>query len=357
MDEIKPRINPENLGTTPGDLKAENDRILKAHEAPAVEAPKGKKLLKIRTANQCLEDASKKPTPKMLFSEFWCETELCILFAETGQGKSILGVQIGHSISSGQSIEGFKMEAGPQTTLYFDFELTEKMFEKRYMSDEGGGHYGFADKFFRIEIDSSAQMHETMDFEEYLNAAIEEAIAETNAKVLIVDNLTYLNSETEKSNQASPLMKHLKNLKDKYGLSILVLAHTPKRSSTNPLTVNDLQGSKMLANFCDTIFAIGASANDKHLRYIKQIKPRNTPLVYDTNHICLCQLNKPGNFLKFEMLGFGREEDLLKSDSEKERDELEEQVMNLHEQGKSTRDIGDELGISHMKVSRMLNKL
>jgi RecA-family ATPase len=292
----------------------------------------------------------------MLFSEFWCETELCILFAETGQGKSILAVQIGHSISSGRSIEGFKMEAEPQTTLYLDFELTDKMFEKRYMSDTGE-HYPFAPNFYRIELNPDYEMPEDVNMEVYLHQAIEAAIIQTNAKILIVDNLTYLSSETEKANVASPLMKHLKQLKNKYGLSILALAHTPKRSLTNPLTVNDLQGSKMLSNFCDTIFAIGASANDKNQRYLKQIKPRNTPLVYDSNHICLCRLNKETNFLKFEMQGFGREQELLKSEMEKEAIELEEQVMALHKQGLSLREIGTQLGISHCKAGRIVKDL
>ena len=44
-------------------------------------------------------------------------------------------------------------------------------------------------------------------------------------------------------------LKYLKKLKSKHGLSILALAHTPKRDATKPLGRNDLQGSKMLINF------------------------------------------------------------------------------------------------------------
>ena len=85
-------------------------------------------------------------------------------------------------------------------------------------------------------------------------------ITETGARILIIDNLTYLKAENEKAKDALPLMKHLKALKSKYSLSILAtLAHTPKRDMSKPLSPNDLQGSKMLMNFCDSSFAIGKS--------------------------------------------------------------------------------------------------
>ena len=51
-------------------------------------------------------------------------------------------------------------------------------------------------------------------------------------KIVIIDNITYLRHENERAKDALPLMKHLKRLKSKYNLSLLVLAHTPKRDST-----------------------------------------------------------------------------------------------------------------------------
>ena len=100
-------------------------------------------------------------------------------------------------------------------------------------------------------------------------------IKEHNAKILIIDNLTYLKTQaTETAKEALPLMKLLKELKGKYDLSILALAHTPKRNLSNPISKNDLAGSKHLANFTDSIFAIGESSKDKSLRYLKQIKAR-----------------------------------------------------------------------------------
>ena len=65
-----------------------------------------------------------------------------------------------------------------------------------------------------------------------------------------------------------------KNSQRDDGLSILVLAHTPKRPFARPLTVNDLAGSKQLSNFTDTMFAIGDSIQGSNIRYLKTKKQK-----------------------------------------------------------------------------------
>jgi RecA-family ATPase len=221
-------------------------------------------------ANKWIERAKNRPIPKMLFGKLWFENELCILFADTNLGKSILAVQIGNSISNGEAIKGFELEADRQSVLYFDFELSDKQFEARY-SNNFINHYSFDNNFIRAEINPNSEIPTGIDFETYLNNSLERVVSDTGAKVLIIDNITYLRTCTETAKEALPLMKHLKALKAKYNLSVLVLAHTPKRDLSKPITRNDLQGSKMLINFCDSSFAIGESFTDKHLRYIKQI--------------------------------------------------------------------------------------
>src|SRR5674476_374724 len=56
-------------------------------------------LFTTQSANLWIEQAKSRPIPKMLFSEFWYESEVCILFSHTNLGKSILAVQIANSIS------------------------------------------------------------------------------------------------------------------------------------------------------------------------------------------------------------------------------------------------------------------
>lgn len=330
--------------------------------------PKGKNgLFLIRTANGCIEEAKNRPIPEMLFGAFWYEGELCILFADTNLGKSILAVQIGDSISRGRAVPGFHMEASPQVVLYFDFELGDKQFEARY-SVNFQNHYVFSERFSRAEIDPEAVLPDAFanDFEAFLNYSLERAIQETGATVLIIDNLTYLKNETEKAKDALPLMKHLKALKSKYRLSILALAHTPKRDLSKPITRNDLQGSKMLINFCDSSFAIGESHTDKSLRYLKQIKARNTEILYDGENVVNCLISKPGNFLQFEFLNYGTEREHLRTPTEKEKSELEEQVKDELDKDPTAsgyaiaqRLCTDQSNFKsvHVRVNRILNRL
>lgn len=318
-----------------------------------------KGLFKVKTANQWIEQAKTSPIPLMLFGELWHDSELCILFADTNLGKSILAVQIADSISKGKTIAGFKLEAKKQTVLYFDFELSAKQFEIRYsIKNEAKKvfeqHYSFDTNFKRLEINPDAEIPENRSFEDYLNQSLEQSITETGAKILIIDNLTYLKNETEKAKDALPLMKHLKALKSKYGLSILALAHTPKRDLSKPLTRNDLQGSKMLINFVDSCFAIGESHTDKHLRYLKQIKARNTEIIFDTENVAVCQIQKPFNFLEFEFVGTGTEREHLKEFTEKDRESIIEKSKELSQKGYSQRQISAELNISLGAVNKYL---
>jgi len=319
------------------------------------EQDENKGLFTVKPANKWIEEAKNLKPPKMLFGQLWFECELCILFADTNMGKSILAVQIGNAISKGEAIKGFSLEAETQKVLYFDFELSAKQFEARY-SDDFKNHYLFDCNFIRVEINTNAEIPTDTDFETYLNQSLEQAVSDTGAKVLIIDNLTYLKNGTETAKDALPLMKHLKALKAKYNLSILVLAHTPKRDLSKPITRNDLQGSKMLINFCDSSFAIGESFADKRLRYIKQIKQRNCELFYDADNVGVMEIVKPVNFLQFEFINFGTEREHLRVPSEKDKAELLSQIKQLREDGKTIRDIAQTLNVSKSQVDRLLKK-
>lgn len=351
LNTITPAFEFDKYNIGVEDIKNEAEQLIKQSN----EAKESKGLFTVKTASRWIEQAKTRPIPQMLFGEFWFEGELCILFADTNLGKSILAVQIGNSISKGEQIRGFKLETPKQPILYFDFELSDKQFENRY-SIKFEQHYSFDNNFIRVEINPEATIPEAQTYEDYLNHSLERSITETGAKVLIIDNITYLKNETEKAKDALPLMKHLKDLKNKYGLSILALAHTPKRDLSKPITRNDLQGSKMLINFCDSSFSIGESHSDKNLRYLKQIKQRNTEQIYDAENVCVCQIDKPLNFLLFEFVNFGKEWEHLKQHTEKDKESLYEKVSELKQQGRSLRDIGAELGISHQQVKRILDK-
>ncbi|MFI5138571.1 MAG: AAA family ATPase [Sphingobacteriales bacterium] len=330
-----------------------DEQAKKLMQPPVKSRAPGKSILLSQHGDTWMQQADDEPETKMLFDEFWNEGELCILFADTNLGKSILAVQIADSISRGQAIGPFKLETEAQKVLYLDFELTKKQFQHRYKNEHG--QYKWAPGFMRAEIDPDNLVPAgNYSFEEYLNLSLEKEVEENQIHVLIIDNLTYLRNETEKAKDALPLMKHLKNMKTKYDLSILALAHTPKRDPSRPITRNDLQGSKMLMNFCDSAFSIGESQKDNNLRYLKQIKQRNTQERYGGENVCLFQIIKPDTFLKFDFVDFSYERQHLREQNDQERDILKDKVLNMQKQGKSIRETAALLQVSKGKVERIL---
>lgn len=299
-------------------------------------------MLKVKEANSWTAVAAKRPDPKQLWKSFWHEGEICCLFADSNVGKSIYAVQIADRISQNQKV------------IYFDFELSDKQFQLRY-TDQYGSVYRFYDDFLRCEID--ADMIQEEDFEEVIISDIEQVMLRNKAKVMVIDNLTYLCSESERSDSASRLMMKLMQLKKRYGYSILVLAHTPKRPSGQPITQNDLAGSKKLFNFFDSVFAIGKSSKDANLRYVKQIKVRAGEFTYGADNVLLCEIQVAGLFLQFVETGTGREWDHLKrEESTQAIAQRVERVKELRQQGKSIRDIAGQLGVSHGLVGRICQR-
>ena len=293
----------------------------------------------VKTANRTIREAALRPNPDALWLTLWYEGEVCCLFSDSNLGKSIYAVQIATSIAKKQKV------------LYFDFELSDKQFQLRY-SDEANNLNQFPDNLYRVEINRDSL--DAVNFEEAVIGNIEQTAIKLGAKVLIIDNLTYLCVASEKGDAAGTLMLRLMALKRKYGLSMLILAHTPKRCLSNPITQNDLAGSKKLYNFFDSVFAIGKSAKNSSVRYIKQLKVRYGNYTYDDDNVIVCVIEKVGTFLQFVDIGYAVEKEHLKEPSEKDSTQEKETIKRMVAEGKTYRVIASELGVTLGKVQRAL---
>ncbi len=299
-------------------------------------------MLTLRTANRTLQEAALRPDPVDLYHELWYEGEVCCLFADSNLGKSIYAVQMADDIAHSRNV------------LYVDCELSDKQFQLRYTDPATGKLYQFPEALTRAEI--NPEKMNLKNFEEEIIKNIEEAALSTGSKVIIIDNLTYLCNNSEKGDVAGLFMISLMNLKKKYGWSLLIIAHTPKRSLTSPITQNDLAGSKKLYNFFDSVFAIGKSARDESLRYVKQVKVRAGAYRYDSDNVILYEIVHDKENVRFEFKGFANEKEHLKESDDKEKNTLLENVMDIVEKGKSYRDIAQALGISKSLVGNLVKK-
>lgn len=325
-----------------GDILSELGSEFEAAEALKDGVPESVGMFRIKSANKTLQEAKQRPDPKPLWLSLWYEGEVCCLFADSNLGKSIYAVQIAESIAHREKV------------LYFDFELSDKQFQLRYTDDEGN-LFQFPKDLYRVEIDRES-INIAANFEDNVITSIENAALQTGSKVLIIDNLTYLCNATEKGDAAGLLMMKLMALKKKYGFSLLILAHTPKRNLSSPITTNDLAGSKKLYNFFDSCFAIGQSAKDSGLRYIKQMKVRHGAFEYGAENVIVCSIDKQDAFLQFVPMDFATEKEHLKEISENDRKLLKEQAMLKKSEGKSVKEISVELGVSDKTLYRWFKK-
>lgn len=299
-------------------------------------------MLTIKTANQTIEDASQRPDPDQLFHELWYEGEVCCLFADSNLGKSIFAVQMADTIARTRNL------------LYVDCELSDKQFQLRYCDSDHHVRHIFPDGLLRAEINPYAIG--TEGYEENIIKDIENAAVKTDCKVIIIDNLTYLCNASDKGVDAGLFMMKLMALKKKRNLSLLIIAHTPKRDLSSPITQNHLAGSKKLYNFFDSVFAIGMSAKDNRLRYIKQVKVRAGAFKYDSSNVIVYEIEKSDGFLHFNLIGYASEEEHLRHRESAEVSETQQKVLELSKQGLSCRNIAEQVKLSKSTVNNILNK-
>jgi hypothetical protein len=327
---------------------------------PPVDPEAARHLFTVYTGNRWMELGSREPEAKTLFGEFWYQHELCFLFANTNTGKSILAVQIGNAIARGTRSGPFPCKVKAAKVLYADFELSNLQFHRRY--SKAGCDYQFNDNFFRAQFNPAAGADSCGENfipgdDDALLAGLEYRIQQLKATVLIIDNISCLGGGTGNAVGALRIMNRLNALRAEYKLSILVLAHTPKRRhSTQPLSANDLHGSKLLMNFADSAFTIGVSNTDNSLRYLKQIKQRSAQQVYGEDNVCLCRIQKFGNFLKFGFEGHSAERSLLLTRAEVQREQLAIQAAKLSAEGFTQRQISAQLNVALGTVNKLLNR-
>lgn len=314
---------------------------IKQEVEKAKRAPKKRGIFSVKKANDWIKDSRERPDPRSFFHGLIVEYECTVIFASSGVGKSIFVTQIAEEI------------AWKEPLLFIDLELADKQFQMRYTDPVTNQVHMFPDNFERAEIDPELIVGE--DLEEAILDSIEDS-AKRGTRFFVLDNITFACNDSEKGATAGQFMMKMIRLKKKYHLTIIVIAHTPKRRGYEPITQNDLAGSAKLINFFDAGIAIVRSARDPNLRYVKQVKVRTGEFLHDADNVIIYDVNKVDGFLKFEFREFGKEGDHLKVPTKDyETDEIQD-ILKLQHQGKSLREIAKDLDMSLGMVQRRLKK-
>ncbi|MBP3257802.1 MAG: AAA family ATPase [Bacteroidales bacterium] len=341
MSDDKTPLSQQPVGDLPASIapiEAINQEAEELLHAPDIVG-----CLKKRTMNEWVDDSLTKPKPRAFCRESIVEFEITVVFASAGIGKTIACVGMAEDIAR---------ETGEEVN-YLDFELSENHLRDRYVDSETGTKHVFPPTLNRFEF--SADNLGNMDIEDAILASIE-IEARRGVKYHFVDNLTYICRDSEKGLTAGEFMKELRTLRQKYNLTMVIVAHTPKRDMSRPLTEYDLAGSSKLINFFDAAIAIGRSAKDSELRYLKQVKTRTGAELYGADNVMVCRLEQTNGFTHFEFIECGKEREHLREDNfDMEMEEIN-QIVSLCGQKKSQRQIGEETGLSAATINRRIKK-
>lgn len=205
--------------------------------------------------------------PRQIFGHFLYKGELSILFGDTGVGKSILAYDIAFFVSGGgHKWEGLESPNIP--TLYIDLAMSTKQFVSRYKTAEPY----IPDTFHRAMIDST-KLSEKEILPEVTRLIASTQTTDNPPKFIIVDNITNGFGTMTAATKMRDLLSELKNLKEKFGLTMLLIANS-KKQKLRIIKLNDLGGWTNHINFIDSIFAISSSQVGNEFKYIKQIKSR-----------------------------------------------------------------------------------
>lgn len=282
-----------------------------------------------------VHDGLQMEPPAELFPRIVVEHETTILFGDTGLGKSTFAMQMAIEIAQ----KGHRV-------LYVNFELSQQQFAKKYPQKE------IPDGLLIANIDYSL-MHDVTD-QSCILGEIEKIALSHSATFIVIDNLTNLCINSKEGGEAGNVMLKLISLRMTHNWTMLILAHVPKRKATDPLSLNDLAGSKIISNLADNVIGLNRSRVAKEKRYITQLKYRSFPIELDYKNVQELTLLMSDGFLHFEFGGYDEERVHLPR-SRDEKAELEADIVKELKafNGLSYRDIAEKLGTSASNVSRI----
>jgi predicted ATP-dependent serine protease len=264
----------------------------------------------IQTFYEYLENAKKESDLKKLFGDFCHAGELIIIAGKAGVGKSTLAYTLADGIARGTNILMQINENEPQTVLYYDFELTGKHIKKRF------GNYQPPDNFYRPDVNKMlVETNGIFNFD-----MVEDGIIETGAKVVIIDNISAISVKTTSDMQSSlELIKRASIVKNKYDITLIFVAHTPKISENRSLNLYDIAGASSIHNLIDSAIIINKSCKDVNTRFIKSVKNRSSQ---ELDKVLVCKINDE-NWLHFEYECWDDEKNHIAVDDVKDKKRLE----------------------------------
>ena len=285
---------------------------------------------------------------KNIFGDLLTEGDLSIMFGRSNVGKSFLSYQIGEAVARGKNVlnvmeitelrnfgetkyYNLNNETPAQKLLYVDFEATiEKDYirysnKDRKKTDNSIKPYQFSSDFITAFPDRLTVSDNLLFID-----SIELEVKKCGAKVVIIDNLSAISQDNEKSGAAVKLMNKIKDFQRRNKLTVLLMAHTPKIVQGEPIIWTNLAGSSNLYNLADSVLAINTTTTDDSVRYIKQLKSRYNEIQYHKDNVVAIKFSiRPDGLKGFEFLNYESEDELIKPQDKATRADEDREIVNL----------------------------
>jgi RecA-family ATPase len=338
--------NTTNSKGNTTNFKYEKQRVSKpTGKSKAIELPTFKTMPIINAFDEIKDTINSQ---KNIFGDLLTEGDLTILFGRSNVGKSFLSYQIGEAVARGKNVlnvmddielknhgetKYFNLnnETTAQKVLYVDFEATIEKDYIRYSnkdlkhSDTITTPYQFSTNFITAFPDRLTVTDNLMFID-----AIELEIIKSGAKVVVIDNMSAISGDNEKSGNAAKLMNKVKDLQRRNKLTVLLMAHTPKIVQGEAIIANNLAGSSNLYNLADSVMAINISTMSDDIRYIKQLKSRYNEIQFHQDNVVAIQFSsRPDGLKGFSFLNYESEDELIKHVDKSTKADEDREIIDL----------------------------
>lgn len=281
-----------------------------------------------------------------VYGNYIVQGDLAVVSGDTNSGKTLLASDIALANNDNLCYWEEPMATRTRKTIYIDGEHNDSQIARRYehlLTCTSGDL--IRGRFTETEYD---------DCIEDKLLAIEKLIRKnSDAKLLIVDNLMCVLNNGNSVRQTQQFIQGLKKIKEMYDLTIILVTHLSKRNSKNPIEIKDILGSSVIANYADSIIAVGNTCEGDHIKYLKQLKSRSSIKISEVAVLEIVE--EP--YLHFEFRGYDMEENLLPKKITSRSSisfSMGEMIYKLREEGLTVRSIAEQLNLSKSAVGRFL---
>ena len=315
------------------------------------------------TLNEVIERDKQAANPEHLFGDMLSSGDICVIFSPTGEGKSILAMQIAIGIATGEGAKSFNgkdAEKAQQNVIIYDAEQGDHDINSRY----GMATFPYPECLVRSK-------EHTFESSKRLLYDIGKRVGTfTSDATVIIDNLTAICPSLQ-GDSVRDFYNSLKEYKDKAMLkgvrvTFIIVSHTVKEYAY-PINITAMSGSVNIANFATVVYAISPTRFGSDTKMLVELKHRgkakndmgivmrivDTPYLhfaYDREEEQTAAMPQKGKANSATKNKYSQAASDKRAESEKKK----QVILQSHENGKKNKDIAADVGVSATYVGKVI---